>query len=128
MQSGTTHDMGSRLFAVDILLHDTILEDTDCGQNIQGIFITRIDTIENHAHHNLLPRRATLVPELGLLEIYDLADVLHNTMKGTRGQLLVFVVIGDGDQQLGVSVVHGGTKIVPILKSEVVGITRCRGI
>jgi hypothetical protein len=43
-------------------------------------------------------------------------------MKGSSCEDLIFVVIGDGNQQLGVSVVHGGSKIVSVSQCELIGI------
>lgn len=114
--------MRQRFFSVNITFHDAILVDTNGGQNVQDIFITRVDTVKDQADDDLLPSRASFVPEFGFLEVDDLTDVLHGTVQGTRGKGLVFVVVGDGDQQLGVAVVHGRTKVVTIVQGELVGI------
>ena len=98
--------MGGGWLAVDILLHDAILIDSDGGQNVKGVLVARIDTVKHEAHNNLLPGGAALVPELGSLEIDNVADVLHDAVHGARRQHLVFVVVGDGDQEFRVSVVH----------------------
>ena len=118
--------MSNSLVSVDILLHDTILVDTDSGEQVKSTLVARVDTVENQAHNNLLPSGATLVPELGLLQVDNVADVLHDTVQSTGSEDLVFVVVGDGDEQLGVAVVHGGTQIVTVLEGEVVGVA-CRG-
>jgi hypothetical protein len=43
----------------------------------------------------------------------------------TRRQHFVLVVGGDGDEKLGVSVVHCGTQVVAIFEGEVVGVAVC---
>jgi signal recognition particle GTPase len=119
------YNVSNGLLAVNIALHDTILVDTDGRKQVESTLVARIDTVKNKAHDNLLPSRTTLVPELGLFQVYNVADVLHDTVQSTGGQNLVFIVVGDGDEQLSVTVVHGGAQIVAILQGEVVGVT-CR--
>jgi hypothetical protein len=121
-----TYNVSNSLVSVDILLHDTILVDTDRGEQIKSTLVARVDTVENQAHNNLLPSGAALVPELGLLQVDNVADVLHYTVQSTGSEDLVFVVVGDGDEQLCVAVVHCGTQIVTVLEGEVVGVA-CRG-
>ena len=104
-----TYNVGNSLISVDIFLHDTVLVNTDGGEQVESALVARVDTVENEAHDNLLPSRTTLVPELRLLQVDNVADVLHDTVQGTGGENLVFVVVGDGDEQLGVAVVHGRT-------------------
>jgi phosphoribosylformylglycinamidine (FGAM) synthase-like enzyme len=116
------------LLAVNVLLHDTILVDTDGCKQVEGALVAGVDTVENKADHDLLPSRTTLVPELGLFQVYNVSDVLHDAMQRTSGQDLVFIVVGDGNEQLGVAVVHGRAQIVAILQSEVVGIARGSGV
>jgi hypothetical protein len=123
-----TYDVSDSLLAVDILLHDTILVDTDGSEQIERALVAGVDTVENKAHDNLLPSRTTLVPELGLFQVYDVADVLHDAMQRTGGEDLVLVVVGDGNEQLGVAVVHGRAQIVAILEREVVGVARGSGV
>jgi len=125
---GATYNVSDRLDTVNILLHDTILVDADGGKQIQCALVTGVDAVEDEADDNLLPRWATLVPKLGLLEVDDVADVLHNTVQGTGSEDLVFVVVGDGDEQLRVTVVHGRAQIVAILQGEVVGVARGRRV
>lgn len=139
--------MGGSLFSVDILLHDTILKDTNGRKDIERVLVTGINTIENQAHDarsdvshikrrvgaggvysHLLPRRTSLVPKHRLLQVDDIANVLHDTVEGTCGKHLVFVVISDGNKQLSVSVVHGGAQIVSILEGEIIGITSGGGV
>ena len=117
-----TDNVSNCLVSVDILLHDAVLVDTDCSEQIKRALVARVDTIENQAHDNLLPSWATLVPELGFLEVDNVADVLHDTVQRTSSKNLVFVVVGNGDEQLSVAVVHGRAQIVTVLESEVVGV------
>lgn len=123
-----TYDMCQGLFSIDITFHDTILVDTNGSQDIQDLLVTGVDTIEHEGDDNLLPGGTTLVPELGFLDVDDFTDVLHGTMQGTGGEGLVFVIVGDGDEQFGVAVVHGRTKVVTIVQGKLVGITRSGGV
>lgn len=127
-RKSSTYNMSDRLATVNILFHDAILVDTDRGQHVQGVFVAGLDTVENQTDHNLLPGRASLVPELRLLQIDDIADILHHTVQGSGSQHLVFVVVGNGDQQLGVSVVDGRAQVVSVPQGEFVGVTSRRGI
>ena len=125
IRNGATDNVSNRLVSVNVLLHDTVLVDTDSREQIKGALVAGVDTVENQAHDNLLPSWTTLVPKLGLFEVDNVADVLHDTVQGTGSKNLVFVVVGNGNEQLSVTVVHGRTQIVTVLESEVVGVT-CR--
>lgn len=116
------------LLSINVTLHDTILVDTNGGQHIQRILVAGIDTVKDQADDNLLPGRTTFVPELGLFDVDNLTNVLHDTVESTGGEGLVFVIVGDGDEQLGVTVVHGGTEVVAIVQGELVGVTGGRGV
>ena len=120
-----TYDVSNRLVAVDVLLHDTILVDTDGREEIERTLVTGVNTVENQADNDLLPGWASLVPEFGLLEVDNVTDVLHDTVHSTGGEDLVFVVICHSNQKLSVTVVHGWTQIVAVLQGEVVGVTCC---
>jgi hypothetical protein len=119
-----TYDVSDRLLAVNVLLHDTVLVDADRRQQVEGALVAGVDAVEDEAHDNLLPGRAALVPELGLFQVDNVADVLHDAMQGAGGQNLVFVVVGNCDEQLRVAVVHGRAQIVAVLQREVVGVAR----
>lgn len=114
--------MSNGLLAVNILLHDSILIDTNRRKDIQRLLVAGINTVKDEANDDLLPRWATLVPELRALQVDNIADVLHHTVQRARGEDLVFVVIGDGDQQFSVAVVHSRTQIVAVLERELVGV------
>lgn len=114
--------------AVDRALHDAVLVDSNCGQHVECVFIAGIDAIKNQGANNLLPGRATLVPEFRLLQIHNISNVLHDTVQRTRRQNFVFVVICDGDQKLGVSVIHSRSQVVTVAQSELVGVTGGRSI
>lgn len=116
---GVLENVGDRLFSIDIFFHDTILVDTDSCEQIKGTFVAGVDTIKDQTYDNLLPCRSTLVPELGLLQVYNVPDVLHDTVQCSRGKDLVFVVVGNGDEKLSMAVVHGWAKIVSILEGEI---------
>ena len=120
------YNVSNRLVAVNVLLHDTILVDTDGREEIERTLVTGVNTVENQADNNLLPGWASLVPEFGLLEVDNVTDVLHDTVHSTGGQDLVFVVICHSNQKLSVTVVHSRTQIVAVLQCEVVGVA-CGG-
>lgn len=128
MEKKATDNVGNRLFPVDVALHDTILVDANRGEDIQSVLVTRIDTVEDQTDDNLLPCGPTLVPELGFLQVDNVTDVLHDTVQGSSGQHLVFIVVGNGNEQLCVTVVHGRSKVVSIVQGEFVGIAGGRGI
>jgi hypothetical protein len=110
------------LAAVNVLLHDAVLVDADRRQEIERALVAGVDAVENETDDDLLPGRAALVPELGALEVDDVADVLHDAVQRSRRQHLVLVVVGDGDQQLRVAVVHGRAQIVAVLQRKLVGV------
>jgi len=116
------------LLSIDVTLHNTILVDTNGGQHIQRVLVAGIDTVKDQADDNLLPGRTTFVPELGLFDVDNLANVLHDTVESTGGESLVFIIVGNGDEQLGVTVVHGRTEVVAIVQGEFVGVTGGRGV
>ena len=117
--------MSNGLISVNVLLHDTVLVDADSGEQVESTLVAGVNTVENQAHDDLLPGRTALVPELGLLQVDNVADVLHDTVQSAGSENLVFVVVGNGNEQLGVAVVHGRTQIITILEGEVVGVA-CR--
>ena len=95
-----TYNVGNSLVSVDILLHDTVLVNTDGGEQVESALVARVDTVENQADNDLLPGWASLVPELGLLQVDDVADVLHDTVHCSGEVNLVLVVHGNSDEQL----------------------------
>ena len=120
--------MGNCFTSVNGSLHDAILINANCGQQIQGVFVARIDTVEHQGHDDFLPGRTTLVPEFRLLQRDNVTDILHNTMQCARCQDFIFVVVSDGNEQFRVSVVHGRTEIVSISQGELVRITSGSGV
>lgn len=90
--------MSRGLFVVDLFLHDTILVDTNGSQGIQGLFIARIDTVEDHSDNDLLPGSPTFIPEFGFFEVNDIPHIFHDTMQGSGSQNSVLIVICDGNQ------------------------------
>ena len=117
-----TYNMRNGLSAVNGSLHDAILVDTNRGQHVEGVLIAGVDTIEDQTTHDLLPGRSTLVPELRLLEGDNIPNVLHHTVECACRKNLVFVVVCDGNEQFGVSVVHGRAQIVTIPQGEFIGV------
>src|ERR1700753_698019 len=99
--------MSSGLSAINVFLHDTVLVDTNCGENIQSSLVTWVNTVENEADDNLLPSWATLVPEFRFFQVDDFTNVLHDTMQSSGSENFVFVVVCNCNKKLGVTVVHG---------------------
>ena len=123
-----TNNVRHGLLSVNITLHDTVLIDTNGRQQVKGVLVAGVDAVKDQADDDLLPGWATLVPELGLFQIDNVPDVLHDAVEGTRSKHLVFVVVGDGDKKFSVSVVHGRTQVVAIVESEIVGIASSGGV
>ena len=117
--------MSSGFFAINILLHDTILKHANRGQYIKGVFVAGIDTIENQTNNNLLPSRSPLPPELRFFQVNNVTDILHHSVKSSSREHFVFVVVSNGKQQFCVSVIHSWSQIVSVLERKVVWIT-CR--
>lgn len=72
--------MSNGLPTVNVTLHYSILVDTNGSQHIQRVLVAGINSIKDQADHNFLPRRTSLVPEFRLLQIDDIADILHHTV------------------------------------------------
>lgn len=118
--------MCGSLLSVNVLLHDAILIDTKRCKQIKRALVARVNTIKDQTDNNLLPCWTALVPELGLLEVNNIADILHNTVHGTRCQHFILIVRRDGNKQLSVSVVHSWSEIVAIFEGEIIRIAiRC---
>lgn len=120
--------MSNCFLSVDITFHDTVLVNTNGSKDVEGILVAGVDTVKDEGDDNLLPGRTTFVPELRFLQVDNVTDVLHDTVKSTGSQDLVFIVVGDGDQKLGVSVIHGRTEVVAIVQGEIVRIASGSGI
>lgn len=118
-------DVRDRVPAVDVLLDDAVLVHPDGREHVEHALVRLLDAVEDQAHHDLLPRGAALRPEGGLLELHDVADVLHHPVQGPREEDLVLVVVGDGDHELGVPVVRPRAQVVPVHDGEFVGVARC---
>ena len=101
-----TYNVRHGTFSIYILLHNAILENTNGGKNIESVLVARVDPVENHTNYNLLPSRATFVPELRFLQIDNVPNVLHDTMECSSCEHFVFVVVRDRNEELGVSIVH----------------------
>jgi len=123
-----TNNVCRGFLSVNVLLHDSVLVDTDCRQDIQCTFVARIDTVEHQTYYNFLPCRTSFVPEFRLFEVYNIADVLHDAVERSSSQDFVLVVVCDGDQKLSMTVVHGRSEIVAVLQCEVVRIASSSGV
>lgn len=123
-----TYDVRNSFPAVNRPLHDAVLVDAGCSQHVEGVLVARIDTIKDQATHNLLPSGTTLVPELRFLQVDDISNILHDTVQGPRCEHFVFIVIGDGDQQFRVSVVHSWAEVVAVPQCEFVRVTGGRRV
>lgn len=102
------------LFSINIMLHYSILIYADCGQDIKSVLIAGTNTIENKTDNDLLPRRSSFVPELCLLQIDNISNILHNSMKSSSSKNFIFVVIGNGNEYLCMSIEHGSPQIISI--------------
>lgn len=120
--------MSHCLLSVDITFHDTILVNTNSRENIQNILVAGIDTVENKGNDDLLPSRSALIPKLGLLQVDNIANVLHHTVQSTSGERLILVVVSNRNEELSMTVVHGWAQVVTIVKCEFIGIASSRGI
>ena len=49
-------------------------------------------------------------------------------MQGSGRQNFVFIVVSDGDQQFGVTVVNGGAQVISVSQGEFVRVTSGRRI
>lgn len=117
--------MRDSLPAVYILLHDTVLVDANCGQHVQAVLIAGLNAVEDQTDNNLLPRWASLIPELGSFQVNNIPNILHYSVQSTRRQDLVFVIVGYRNKQLGMPIIDSRPKIVSIAQSELVGVA-CR--
>lgn len=118
--SQATYYVSHSFFAIYVFLHHPVLINTYGCQDIEGIFVARVDPIENKADHNLLPSRSTFVPEFGLLDIDDISYILHDTVQSTCREYLVLIVVCDSNEELCMSVVHRWTEVVAILQGEII--------
>src|ERR1700712_4337355 len=98
--------MCSGFATINVFLHDTVLVNTDSSKEIECSLVTRINTIENHADDNLLPGWTTFAPKLGFLQVDNVTNVLHDTVKCSCSQNLVFIVVCNGNQKFSVAIVH----------------------
>jgi hypothetical protein len=57
------YEKKDRFFPVDIFFHDTILEDTDCLENVKSSRITGINSVEDKADYDFFPRGYITVPK-----------------------------------------------------------------
>jgi len=98
--------MSHCLSPIDIFFHHTVLKDPNGRKKIKCLFVAWLDSIEYETDNNLLPCQASFVPELSLLQVDDIPNILHNAVQGSGGEYLILIVVGDRDHHLGVSVVH----------------------
>lgn len=104
------------------------MEDTDRSQCVQGFFVARINSVEAETDDDLLPGRASLIPELRFLEIADVANVLHNSVQCPCREDLVLALIGDRDQEFGMPIVHHRSEVVAISHNEFVRVAGGSGV
>ncbi|KAI6765726.1 hypothetical protein HG530_006796 [Fusarium avenaceum] len=112
-----------RFLAVDVLLQNAILVDTNSCKDVENVLVHFVETIKDKTHHDLLPSWTSLVPELGALKVHNVSNILHRSVERSREEHLVLVVIGDGDEELGVTVVHARTEVEAVAQGEVVRVT-----
>lgn len=114
--------MSNRLPAVNVVFHDAILIDANRREKVQCVSITRLDSVKYKTDNDLLPRWAPFIPELGFLQVDNVSHVLHDAVQGPSCQYFVLVVVGNGNQHLGVTVIHRRAQVVSMLQGELVGI------
>lgn len=68
--------MSHCLSAIKIVLHHTILINSNSRKEIECVLVTWLDPVEYKADDNLLPGWATFIPEFGLLQIDLFTDKL----------------------------------------------------
>lgn len=105
---------------VHILLENSVLVNAYCGKDIKDLFIHIVNAIEYETDDDLLPCRAADTPELRFLQVDDIPDVLHDSVKCACQKSFVLVVICDSNEKLSVSTIHARAEIVPVGKVEVV--------
>ena len=102
--------MCNRILAINLFLHDTVLINTDSCEKVQDSFVHCFQTINNKGNGDSLPARNTFLgaapPVLGLLSLADVTDIQHDTVQGARVERLVLVVRGDGNEELGLPIIH----------------------
>jgi hypothetical protein len=59
IEDGSTY----RLLAINVLLHDTVLENTHSLQNVQSSGIARVNSVKNKSDDNFLPSRRITIPK-----------------------------------------------------------------
>jgi hypothetical protein len=92
--------MRSHILAVDLLLSDAILVDTKRCQDSSGPRVDFSTSVADDAHYDLLPR--VLAPRLAVCPRVHVLDVLDHTNHCARKQLVLLIVHGDDDEELGV--------------------------
>lgn len=90
--------MSNSLSAIYIVLHDSILVDTNGGQDIKCILITGVNAIEYQTNNNFLPGWPSFIPEFCFLEVNDVPNILHHAMQGPRREHFILIVVGNGDK------------------------------
>ena len=125
-------DVGDGVLSINLLLHDTILVDTNGRQKIQHALVHWLETIDNECDGNLLPSWFTLfcvpAPELRLLRPTYITDIEHDTMQSSRVKSLVFIIGGHCNQNLRLAVVDLCAQRIAVGLGEFIGITRCGSV
>ena len=94
-------NMCGHVLAVDLLLGDSVLVDTQSGQHCASSRANFGTTITDHTDDNFLP--SILAPGFAAGSRAHVLNVLEHTDHGAGEKEIVFIVHGDGDEKLRVS-------------------------
>lgn len=99
--SGVLVNVGCYVLAVDLLLGDSVLVDTQTSQNSASPRVDLSTAITDHTDDNLLP--SILAPGFAARAGDHVLDVFENTAHCAREQEVIFIIHGDGNEQFCVS-------------------------
>lgn len=97
---GVLVKMGRHVLAVDLLLGNPILVNTQPGQHCPSARVDLRTTVADHADNNLLPR--VFAPSLAVGTGTHVLDILEHTDQSASEEEIVLVVHGDDDEELRV--------------------------
>ena len=93
--------MRSHVFAIDLLLRDTILIDAHCSKNSLRTWIYLCTTIADDTNNDLLPR--ILSPGIAVITRVHVFNVLNHTTHGPSEELIFLIVHGYDDEKLSMA-------------------------
>ena len=104
--AGEFENVSHGFLTVDVLLHDAVLIYSNRREYIKDVLVDLIDAIKDQTDHDLLPSRAALIPESRLLQIDDVANILHSPVERSGKEDFILIIVRDGDHELCVPIVH----------------------